>query len=140
MGRRCKKAAALVLVLFLLCPAGVSAAETAGQGEVVQPRAEDDSDYVVKLSISAGVASCTATVTGLAGTSSVSITMQLQKYENEKWTSVAEWSDSAARSRLTLSESHPVQTGTYRVYATFTVVRNGSSETFSGTSEQKTCN
>lgn len=126
----------LSLMLVWACPIEVNAAETAS----VQPQAENDKSTSVTLTITDETATCTTTVIGLSGTSSISIGMELQKYVNGTWKTYAEWENSTSSIRLTLSEDCAVSTGTYRIYTTCTVVRNGVSETYTVTSGQKTCN
>jgi hypothetical protein len=84
-----------------------------------------------ELTISNGTASCSATVIGQPGTTSIRGTFQLQRRNtNGTWTVVRTWNSSANSSFLTWSGTNAVTAGnTYRLRCEVTVVRNGVSET-----------
>lgn len=128
--------AAVMCIVFV--PFSIQAEAVNAVGESIKPCAESNSSYLVNLEISGTEATATSSIAGLPGTTSVSTTMELQRYQSGKWICFIRWSDSVQGIRMSMSESCPVVPGTYRLVATFTVV-NGSSETVSSTSPVKIC-
>ena len=73
-----------------------------------------------------------ATIVGLAGTTSITATMTLERVSGNSVTWSTSWTRTANSSRLVMSESATVtQNGTYRLRVDAAVVRNGVTERIS---------
>lgn len=119
----------LAVVLLVACmPMTVFGREDAAGGGI-QPMAtairESGADWV----IDGQTAKITANMRGLTRVSSVHIALELQRYENGKWTVYESWSEGKAGRSMSVEKSVPVEPGTYRLVATFTAYYDGGSET-----------
>lgn len=136
----------LGLLVFLLSQTAIpvcaaeypsSPTETLSCTSVVVPRMKYTARVATNLIIdSKGKATVTASVDGYKNiTSKVSISAELQRYQNGKWTVVTTFSDSSNSHRARLYETHKVSKGyKYRVVVTSTAIHNGKSETRTVTS------
>lgn len=100
----------------------VHASENMGVGyaTVIEPRNTNIKYSTISLSLSDGVAKCSASVTGYSSnTYSVSIYMYLQKYSNGTWSNIASWSDSADDYTLSIYKTKTVSSGRYRLKASY---------------------
>lgn len=104
----------------------------------VQPRYNYCSNANVKLTISGGTAYCKSGVSCYANlTSSVSVDMTLQKKVLWWWDDVTSWSATYSSETASMSETHNVGNGTYRVKTEFTITANdGNTESITGYSEE----
>ncbi len=101
----------LVVLMLAVVPLGVSA-------ETVQPRYAHVTRHSTTLSISNDVANITSQVIGDNDVTSIKMTLVLQKKTVLWWSDVAEFSDIAPRTSLTMIESYAVGSGKYRVKMT----------------------
>lgn len=105
----------------------------------IQPMYDYTRNYVENLSISNGTASCSATLTGINGTTTkIVIKMTLQKKTLLWWSEVEAWSATYNTYYGTLSKTASVKSGTYRVKAVYTVYSGSNSESITDYSSQKT--
>ena len=109
-----KKLLAIAMMVSLLFTLAIMPAQAA---VVPEPDAELMALYYrnagATLSISAsGNATCTGKIEGIEGTTtSCSISLYLQRYENGDWEDVAMWTDSASAVSLTLTRPLGVDSG-----------------------------
>lgn len=104
----------------------------------IQPMYDYTRNYVENLSISNGTASCSATLTGINGTTTkIVIKMTLQKKTLLWWSEVETWSATYNTYNGTLSKTASVKSGTYRVKAVYTVYSGSNSESITDYSSQK---
>lgn len=109
-----KKLLAITMMVSLLLTLAIMPAQAA---VVPEPDAELMALYYrnagATLSISAsGNATCTGKIEGIEGTTtSCSISLYLQRYENGDWEDVAMWTDSASAVSLTLTRPLGVDSG-----------------------------
>ena len=90
------------------------------------------------LSITNGTASCSATLTGINGTTTkVVIKMTLQKKTLLWWSEAESWTATYNTYYGTLSKTATVKSGTYRVKAVYTVYSGSNSESITDYSDQK---
>ena len=130
----------LVLCSIMLYPLTSSAKELGEIHNIVEPKSEISSSCDVRLSISGTQANATSSFTGTLSTSSVSISMHLEKKDSDRWLPYATWSDSTNGIRLSMERNCSVTTGTYRLVTRFTVVTNGQSESTIVISPERKCN
>ena len=86
-------------------------------------------DAYCTLSISSGNASVNSVVIGAAGTTSVSVTVYLEKLVNGSWQPYTSWSHSGGRS-IDNTDSTSVSHGAYRVWMSVNATATGGSESF----------
>ncbi|WP_313527701.1 hypothetical protein [Anaerotignum sp.] len=111
--------------------------ETSSYTSAIVPRMKYTARVAANLIIdSKGKATVTASVDGYKSiTSKVSLSAELQRYKNGKWSNVTTFSDSDNSHRIRLYETYRVSKGyKYRVVVTSTAVHNGKSETRTVTS------
>ena len=109
-----KKLFTIAMMVSLLLTVAVMPAQAAVvPGEQIMPMAMYYRDARATLSISSvGIASAEGKITGIAGTTtSCSISLYLQRYENGDWEDVAMWTDSANAVSLTLTKPLAVDSG-----------------------------
>lgn len=145
-----KRLIIVVLSVFLLMQTAIPAYATAypivptemsSHTSIIVPRMKYTARVATNLIIdSKGKATITASVDGYKNiTSKVSISAELQRYKNGKWSKVTTFSDSDNSHRVRLYETYKVPKGyKYRVVATSTAVHNGKSETQTVTSSSST--
>lgn len=122
----------LVAIMIIILPLGVSAETT------VNPRYSYVAEHYTSLSISNNVASVVSVLHGNSLTTSIKITLTLQKKVLWWWDDVTEWSDITPSNSLTMSESTTVGSGTYRAKMVALVCSGTESETIEGYSSEKT--
>ena len=106
---------------------------------VITPFWENANDITLGLSFSDGEAVCSGIIGGKSGTTSISATFKLEQKTLFGWSVVKTWNESVKGSLLTFSGRTSVTKGNiYRLSVSATVVRNGTSETVSGTPVEKT--
>lgn len=112
-------AAAFILGICTMLPASAAVIDDPEDS----PMASNYNTASASLSISdSGTASASGNVSGKAGrTTKISIHLYLQKYSNDKWTSVADWSGSKEATSYRLKKTKSVSKG-YR-YRTKAVCR-----------------
>ena len=119
----------ITVLLVVLCL-------TAGIGASAQTAPPPAPDYTLisvassGLSISGGLATCSASVTGQVGVDSVSLTGYLQRYNGTTWVTIKSWTKSADGRYCSMGTTYYVSSGynyRYRVYCT--AYDGGSSET-----------
>ncbi len=82
------------------------------------------------LNISAGVATCDASITGQVGVDSVSLTGSLQRYNGSSWVTLKTWTKSATGRTCSMTTTYSVSSGyNYRYRVSCTAYDGGSSET-----------
>ena len=141
-----KQLVTLGLSVFLLTQASIPVCaaeyptvptETSYYTSIIVPRMKYTARVSTNLIIDAkGKATVTASVDGYKNiTSEVSVSAELQKYKNGKWSEVTTFSNSDNSHRIRLYEMINVSKGyKYRVVVTSTAVHNGKSETQTVTS------
>ena len=122
----------LAVLMFVMVPLSVSA-ETA-----VQPRYSYTAYHTTTLIIKNDVAYVESIVSGYSLATSIKMTLTLQKKVLWWWDDVTEWSDIAPNSRLSMSESTSIGSGTYRAKLVAVVCSGTNSETIEGYSSEKT--
>lgn len=138
-----KKLISVILTAVLLCSMGMGThalnAETQNDSGIQLLNVY--TDYVTTtLGINNGVADCVAYIEGYEGvTTKVSIEMTLQKKNFLWWSNVKTWSYSVYDYQTSIEEFISVDSGTYRVKATFTAYSGSASETTTGYSPEKSC-
>lgn len=112
-----------VLLFCMLIYTGrpVYASEDTGlHNMAMEPRNTNIKYSTISLSLSDGVAKCSASVTGYSSnTDHVSIYLYLQKYSNGVWSNVASWSDSANSYSLSIYKTKSISSGRYRLKASY---------------------
>lgn len=107
-------------LLTTILPVYASENIRAGYATVIEPRNTNIKYSTISLSLSDGVAKCSASVTGYSSnTNSVSIYMYLQKYSNGTWSNIASWSESADDYTLSIYKTKSVSSGRYRLKASY---------------------
>lgn len=133
----------LVLVLMLLTIFGVKSIGTAEVGnDMVTPYYS----YTVKVTASLiideyGAATCKGSIRVRSNDSSVSIVVQLQKKSGSTWMPVKTWygNSDGGKYLISLSNSHTLSPGTYRVYVDGLVTDiDGNSEVVAAVSGERT--
>lgn len=106
---------AIVACIGMVCITGMASA--AVNEPDVKPMATCYRSAYAKIGITDnGTATVKGSITGYAGTTTkTSVHLYLQKYKNEKWTAVADWTSTQNASSCTLSKSKSVAKGKYRV-------------------------
>lgn len=144
-----KRLIIVVLSVFLLMQAAIpvyaatysnAPTEISTYTPIIVPRMKYTARVATNLIIdSKGKVTITASVDGYKNiTSKVSISAELQRYKNGKWSKVTTFSDSDNSHRIRLYETYRVSKGyKYRVVVTSTAVHNGKSETRTVTSSSK---
>lgn len=104
----------------------------------VQPRYSYCRSMSVNLSFSDGSAICRSRCDGYKDlTDFISVEMTLQKKVLWWWDDVTSWSATYSSATASMSETHNVGSGTYRVKTEFTITANdGDTETITGYSEE----
>ena len=127
----------LVLVVVFTVFQPISAAEIEDNvGDEIVSEYENAFSATVSLSISSsGTASIVLNCTGKAGTTYISSTTYFKSYSNGTWKTVkinGATSASYSTSSTALSKTYTVGvgSGTYYAYTTYSVTRNGQTETF----------
>lgn len=134
------------LVVCLLVTCCITANAVSGfasvPSDMIEPLYELTYKTRVSLSLSsAGNAVCSCYVKATNATSSVSITVTLCKKEGSSWIPVTSWTEQDQTYAAYVDQSYSVSAGTYRLQMTGKVVAaDGSVETVSGASAEKTCN
>ena len=132
-----KKSLALVMALVMLL-SFTAVSYAANDGTAIQPRYDYTKNHVENLSITNGTASCSATLTGINGTTTkVVIKMTLQKKTLLWWSEAESWTATYNTYYGTLSKTATVKSGTYRVKAVYTVYSGSNSESITDYSDQK---
>ena len=132
-----KRSLALVMALVMLLFFS-AVAYAANDGTAIQPRYDYTKNHVENLSITNGTASCSATLTGINGTTTkVVIKMTLQKKTLLWWSEAESWTATYNTYYGTLSKTATVKSGTYRVKAVYTVYSGSNSESITDYSDQK---
>lgn len=97
---------------------------------------EDDLPYqyvngvTCQLYISSGTATVISSVEGKSGVSSTSVTVYLEKYENDDWQTCASWNHSGGRNQNN-TDTTSVNHGLYRARLSVTAsTSDGNSESF----------
>lgn len=86
----------------------------------IEPRNTNIKYSTISLSLSDGIAKCSASVTGYASnTEHVSIYLYLQKYSGGGWSTVESWSDSADGNTLSMYKTASISSGRYRLKASY---------------------
>ena len=114
--------------------------EMSSHTSIIVPRMKYTARVATNLIIdSKGKATITASVDGYNNIpSKVSISAELQRYKNGKWSKVTTFSDSDNSHRIRLYETYRVSKGyKYRVVVTSIAVHKGKSETRTVTSSSK---
>ncbi len=89
------------------------------------------------LTISNGTATCISKLIGFAGTTTkIEITMTLEKKTLWWWSEEESWSQTYNNYRGTLTKTHSVGSGTYRVKAVYVVYSGTQSETITSYSAE----
>lgn len=122
-----KKKWSLILLMLLFCllfNSNCLAYASVGEGEehavAIEPRNTNIKYSTISLSLTGGIAKCSASVTGYSSnTSHVSIYLYLQKYSGSGWSNVASWSDSANGYTLSMYETTNISSGRYRLKASY---------------------
>jgi hypothetical protein len=124
---------ALVFVLSLQMPVAANTTDEITAAFIpIQPLWQNVDQATARLTRSGTTAHCSATITGLSGTTRIVATMQLQRVSGNSVTTVSTWTQSVNGNRLVMSESATVTSnGTYRLRVDATVTRNGVSESIS---------
>lgn len=134
----------LVVCLLIICciNANIASSFAAVPSDIIEPLYNLTYKTRVSLSLSsAGNAVCSCYVKASNVTSSVSITVTLCKKEGTAWIPVTSWSEQDQVYAAYVDQVCNVSAGTYRLQMTGTVVAtDGSVETVSGLSAEKTCN
>ena len=117
------------LVAFLACLVAVFSILECGE----RIKADDlRYEYVVEAECSISIASGTATVIskvkGKTGTTSINITVYVERYYNGEWNYYTSWSHNGVNQNNTDSTS--VTTGIYRVWMSVSATSGGNSEAF----------
>lgn len=118
---------AMILLAAACMPMTAFGRENAA-GSGIQPMAAVISDQDADLAFKDQTADISAQMRGRPGGSSVHIALELQRYENGKWTVYESWSEGKAGRSMSVEKSVPVEPGTYRLVATFTAYYDGGSE------------
>lgn len=122
----------VIFVLSLHVPVTASSPEEAEKHTDIQPLWQNVSEASAELIFNGTTANCSTVILGLAGTTSITATMRLERVSGNTVTTVATWTSTASSSRLVMNESATVTAnGTYRLRVDATVVRNGVSEVIS---------
>ena len=137
-----KKVLSLVVAIAMLCSLPlVTHAEAkmiTVDPPIIQPLHNYTQDYDETISITNGIATCKATLTGISGTTTkVVIKMTLQKKTLLWWSEVETWSTTSNTYYGTLTKTAAVKSGTYRVKAVYTVYSGSNSESITDYSAQK---
>ena len=123
----------LICFLFIFCisqPSFKVSADDLDEPVVL----EDDFPYQYvgiagcSLSISSGTATVTSVVSGNSGTTSISITVYLERYYNGEWHYYMSWSHNGVEQNNLDSTS--VVGGIYRVWMSVTATSGGNTESF----------
>ena len=134
----------LVVCLLITCciTTNVVSGFASVPSDVIEPLYELTYKTRVSLSLSsAGNAVCSCYVKAATTTSSVSITVSLCRKEGSSWIPVISWTEQDQVYAAYVDQSCNVSAGTYRLQMTGKVVAtDGSVETVSGVSAEKTCN
>ena len=143
-----KRGLSLIMVIVLLfglsvvsyAHSAIPADKIIAENETsIQPMYDYTRNHVENLSISNGTASCSATLTGINGTTTkVVIKMTLQKKTLLWWSEVETWSSTHNTYYGSLTKSTSVKSGTYRVKAVYTVYSGSNSESITDYSSQAT--
>ena len=123
-----KSLVSLILVLVLLF-IGSFAVNAADSDIASQPRYSYTNSAASTLSISNGIACCTADLTGYQSTTKIKITIELQKKGGLWWNEVDTWTVTYYDNTAILSKSCAVSSGKYRAKSTFVVYCGNDSET-----------
>jgi hypothetical protein len=125
-----------VLVALVVAIAGIPITATAGQPSQyipIQPLWENVNTARANVTISGTTATCTVTIIGLSGTTSITAAITLQRVSDGR--TVATWNRTANDTFLTFSGTAAVTAGgRYRLNVRAIVTRNGVAEVinFSG--------
>ncbi|MGN0384879.1 MAG: hypothetical protein ACI4EX_03260 [Lachnospiraceae bacterium] len=134
-----KKSIMILACCIMMC-SSTSTAKEVPENMVIKPYAQNFRRSENYLSISGTTAETASLVEGVSGTTSVSISMGLEKKDSDRWLRYATWSDSVNGSKLSMERNCSVTTGTYRLVTRFTVVTNGQSESKIVISSEQKCN
>ena len=131
-----------LLMVFLVVFSFTTAFANSGRTTVPQEQLRYAHTLIASgnLSISNKKANCSGRITAFDSSASVSITITLQKKSGTSWLYVDSWSASGTSGALGLSASgtKSIPNGTYRVKTSGTVSVNGSSESVTAYSAEKT--
>lgn len=123
-----KKSFAVLLcacVLSITAYANPVNAEPAGAA-IITPYNTYINSATSNISISKGVASCSALLRATSQADKVEIVANLQRSQNSAWTTIATFSKSSNSSIVSLSETQSVTSGySYRLVTTFNVYISG---------------
>lgn len=133
-----KRIASLILA-FVLVFVGSIAVNAEVTDNAVQPRYSYTSSTVNALTISNGVATCSAQLTGYSNVTKIRITMTLQKKGLLWWNEVDTWTATYYQTYAVMSKTADVNSGKYRVKVEFTVTAGSNSEDITTYSPEKEC-
>ncbi len=103
----------------------------------VMPCYEYTEENAETLTISNGTATCISRLTGILGTTTkIEITMTLEKKTLWWWSEEESWSQTYNYHQATLTKTHSVGSGTYRVKAVYVVYSGTQSETITSYSAE----
>lgn len=122
--------ALIILINLAIGISTISFADTEKARETNKmARFTNTESVTVALAVKSGKAVCRTDVSGKAGTSKITITMNLQKKNNGSWNTIRTWSGTKKSRYCSLSKSENVGRGTYRVKSVVVVYKGSSKET-----------
>jgi len=132
--RICKTIRAMVCCIFMLLLMTTAFAETKINDSIVNDGQEQRysiiSGYDVALSKNGSTATGSGWIRGTAGTSKVYIKLELQEKNGTSYSTIRTWTKTVQSNYAKLTGSNTINTNkTYRLKATFTATKNGSTET-----------
>jgi len=106
----------------------------------IMPTWEHTTRATNSLTFSGRTATCTGDIVALPG-ATITATLTLYRHNGSSWVRVTSWTRSSSTAFLSFNETHTVSSsGTYRTVLRGTVTRNGTSESISVTSTERTVN
>lgn len=134
--KKCVAAALCLAVCLAALPMPRAMAADTNAGSEIMPMMEYINTADCDFSISGGVASLYAVVSGYSGVTKCEITVELQEKGLLFWDTVETWECAENSRRAEIDVSHKVTSGEkYRMVATFTVWSGTESETQTMTSK-----